>query len=404
MTPTTRVALVTLAGMLSSSVMGCQTTTAAADEATPARARSSASSSMSPGGRRAAESTLKTQNSGAEYLVLAPDALRSGASALANHRGGQVVALQDIYDAFNDGIANPNAIRDFLRYAYRNWQPQPRHVALVGKGTIDPKNYQRLGTNLFPVLMAATPDGLFAADNRYADFNNNGVPKLAIGRIPALKADDVTQYVAKLQTYESSHPSATALLVADNPDSAGNFTADSYAVAQSLGAKGVTATPIHYQGGTADPTRQQIIDGINAGTGVVNYVGHGGITQLAGEGLLRSDIVNQLNNSSQLPLFLALTCYVGNGSIPGFDSLTETLLWRQGGGIVAALAPTGMSDNAQAHLLNLSIVDTLFGGGARPTLGEATNAALTKLARKGGERYMLDIYQVFGDPALHVHP
>lgn len=58
MTPTTRVALVTLAGMLSSSVMGCQTTTAAADEATPARARSSASSSMSPGGRRAAESTL----------------------------------------------------------------------------------------------------------------------------------------------------------------------------------------------------------------------------------------------------------------------------------------------------------------------------------------------------------
>lgn len=356
----------------------------------------------------AAASTLKTQNSGADYLVLAPGSLRAGASALANHRGGKVVELQDIYDAFNHGIANPNAIRDFLRYAYRNWQPRPRHVALVGKGTIDPKDYQRLGTNLFPVLMAATPDGLFAADNRYADFNNNGVPELAIGRIPALTVDDMTQYVAKLQTYESGGPTATALLVADNPDDAGNFTTDSDAIRQSLLAKGVAAKPIYHQAGTAaNSTRQGIIDSINAGVGVINYVGHAGITQLANEGLLSNsgdnENVSKLTNS-QLPLFLALTCYVGNGSIPGFDSLTEALLWRLGGGIVAALAPTGMSDNAQAHLLNLSIVDTLFSGGANPTLGEATNAALTNLARKGGQRYMLDIYQVFGDPALYIHP
>jgi hypothetical protein len=358
----------------------------------------------------AAASTLKTQNSGADYLVLAPGSLRDGASVLANHRSGKVVELQEIYDEFNNGIANPNAIRDFLRYAYRNWQPQPRYVALVGKGTIDPKDYQRLGTNLFPVLMAATPDGLFAADNRYADFNNNGVPEIAIGRIPALTADDVIQYVDKLQTYESGGPTATALLVADNPDNAGNFTTDSDAVKQSLLAKGFAATPaVYYQGETPanPPARQQIINGINEGVGVINYVGHAGITQLAGEELLSNsgdnENVSKLTNS-QLPLFLALTCYVGNGSISGFDSLTETLLWRQGGGIVAALAPTGMSDNAQAHILNLSIVDALFGSGASPTLGEATNTALTNLARKGGQRYMLDIYQVFGDPSLQIHP
>lgn len=353
----------------------------------------------------AAESTLKTPNSGADYLVLAPRSLRAGADALAAYRGGKVVELQDIYDAFNNGIVNPNAIRDFLRYAYRNWQPQPRHVALVGKGTIDPKDYQRLGTNFFPVLMAATPDGLFAADNRYADFNNNGVPELGIGRIPALTANDVTQYVAKLQTYESGG-STTALLVADNSDDAGNFAADSDAVKESLLAKGVAAKPpmpIYYQAGTAaNLTRQEIINGINAGVGMINYVGHAGVTQLASEGLLRNEDVSQLTNGSQLPLFLGLTCYMGNGSIPGFDSLTETLLWRQGGGIVAALAPTGMSDNGQAHILNLGIVDALFGSGASPTLGEATNAALSGLARKGGQRYMLDIYQVFGDPALQI--
>ena len=353
----------------------------------------------------AAAPTLKAQNSGADYLVLAPNSLRAGANALAAQRSGKVIELQDIYDAFNDGIANPNAIRDFLRYAYRNWQPRPRYVALVGKGTIDPKDYMGLGTDLFPVLMATTPDGLFAADNRYADFNNDGVPELAIGRIPALTADEVTHYVAKLQAYESGGSVTTALLVADNPDNAGNFTTNSDAIKQSLRAKGVAAKPIYYQAGTAaNLTRQGIIDGINAGVGMINYVGHAGITQLASEGLLRNEDVSQLTNGSRLPLFLGLTCYVGNGSISGFDSLTETLLWRQGGGIVAAMAPTGMSDNAQAHILNLSIVDALFGSGASPTLGEATNAALTNLARRGGQRYMLDIYQVFGDPALQIHP
>ncbi|MDG4554907.1 MAG: C25 family cysteine peptidase, partial [Candidatus Competibacter sp.] len=349
--------------------------------------------------------TLKTQNSGTNYLVLAPSSLRTGADTLATHRGGKVVELQDIYDTFNNGIVNPNAIRDFLSYAYRSWQPKPRYVVLVGKGTIDPKDYQHLGTNLFPVLMTVTPDGLFATDSRYADLDNNGVPELAIGRIPALTADDVTQYVAKLQTYESGRSSATALLVADNPDSAGDFAANSDAVARSLRAKKVATKLIYYQSGTpADTTRQRIIDDVNAGVGIINYVGHAAVTQLAHEGLLRISDVSQLTNSSQLPLFLGLTCYMGNGSFPGFDSLAETLLWQQDGGIVAALAPVGMSDNDQAHILNLSIVDALFSGGANSTLGDATNAALTNLARKGGQRYMLDIYQVFGDPALHIHP
>ncbi len=183
-------------------------------------------------------STLKTKSNGVDYLVLAPASLRSGADALADYRKGtgystQVVELQDIYDEFNDGIANPNAIRDFLRYAYRQWQPQPRYVALVGKGTFDPKNYLGWDTNRFPMLMTETPSGLFVSDNRYVDFNDDGKSKLAIGRISALTDVDVQNYVTKLQAYESGGGSqTTALLVADNPDAAGNFTAESEAVAK----------------------------------------------------------------------------------------------------------------------------------------------------------------------------
>jgi hypothetical protein len=352
----------------------------------------------------ATATTLKTRNSGAEYLVLAPRSLRAGADALAAYRGGKVVELQDIYDAFNDGIANPNAIREFLRYAYRQWQPRPRYVALVGKGTFDPKDYQRYNTNRFPVLMATTPHGLFASDNRYADISgNDGVPELAVGRIPALSNGDVQNYLAKLQAYEGGGSPATALLVADDGDT---FTADSQEVERAFQTNQVITMPSIYfpTGGSADETRQRIISALNSGVGLLNYVGHGATNQLADEGLLRNEDVSQLSNGTKLPVFLAFTCAVGDGSYPGWDSLAETLLWRQDGGAIAALAAAGMSDNSQAHLLNLNVVNALSGPGARQTLGDAATAALTNFARQGGQRYMRDIYPVLGDPALPVRP
>ena len=360
-----------------------------------------------------APSTLKTKSNGVDYLVLAPASLQAGADALARYREGtgystQVVELQDIYDEFNDGIANPNAIRDFLRYAYHKWQPQPRYVALVGKGTFDPKDYLRWDTNRFPMLMAQTPSGLFVSDNRYVDFNDNGKSQLAVGRISALTNADVLNYVAKLQAYEGGSGSQrpkTALLVADNPDAAGNFTTESEAVAQKLITAGLDPSYVHLSKDLQiQDARPKIINALITGVDVFNYIGHGSTTQLADEGLLLKGDVGKIGNQNQLPVFLAFTCGVGYGSHPGWDSLTETLLWQQDGGIIAAFAPTGLSDDSQAHVLNLSLVKALFGSGANPILGDAANAARARLAKQDGQRYMLDIYQVFGDPALRVHP
>jgi hypothetical protein len=99
---------------------------------------------------------------------------------------------------------------------------------------------------------------------------------------------------------------------------------------------------------------------------------------------------------------MAFSCAVGDGSYPGYDSIVESLLWRQSGGAVAAFAPTALSDNGQAHKLNLSIVDALGGAASRPTLGEAAAAAIADFARKGGQRYMREVYSVHGDPGLRI--
>ncbi|MFQ5875932.1 MAG: C25 family cysteine peptidase, partial [Dehalococcoidia bacterium] len=55
-------------------------------------------------------------------------------------QGLRVIAVDtdEIYDAFNYGISDPQAIKDFLSYAYGNWQPPaPRYVLLVGDTSFD---------------------------------------------------------------------------------------------------------------------------------------------------------------------------------------------------------------------------------------------------------------------------
>ena len=73
---------------------------------------------------------------GADYLVIAPAALRLGAEALAAYRSANfdtlVVELEDIYDEFNFGLASPLAIRALLSYADQQWQRSPEYVLLAG--------------------------------------------------------------------------------------------------------------------------------------------------------------------------------------------------------------------------------------------------------------------------------
>jgi hypothetical protein len=142
-------------------------------------------------------SKLTQRKNQADYLVIAPSELKQDAVELGGYRQSRgldamVVDLQDIYDEFNYGLSSPEAIRDFLSYAYHNWKKAPRYVVLVGEGTYDYKDNLGYGDNLLPVLMVATPHGLFASDNRFVDVvGNDGVPEMAIGRLPVATSSEL---------------------------------------------------------------------------------------------------------------------------------------------------------------------------------------------------------------------
>ena len=56
------------------------------------------------------------------------------------------------------GESSPEAIRDFLSYAYHEWKPpSPRYVLLLGDANYDFKDYSQLGVaNPVPPLMVRT--------------------------------------------------------------------------------------------------------------------------------------------------------------------------------------------------------------------------------------------------------
>lgn len=353
-------------------------------------------------------SSLRKKNNSADYVIIAAAGLKEAAVKLADLRrtGGlqaMVVELEDIYDEFNYGITDPRAIKDFLSYAYGKWGGTPKYAVLAGEGSYDYKNILGFGDCLVPPLMASTPDGLFAADNRFGDIRrNDGVPEIAIGRLPVLTAAELQVLVDKMADYESaSGPwTAKAMLIADNPDNGGNFPVDSDYLAGFLALYALDKIYLP-NFSTVDQARQRIIDGFNQGALLVNYIGHAGLNRFAQEGLLLTTDIPALQNQDRLPLVTAFTCVAGRFEVPGYDCLAEQLLLKSGGGAVAVLSPTGASLNDPAVKLAAGLFQALFQGQEK-VIGLAFVGALQNYAASGSAPFILDIYNLLGDPALEI--
>ena len=68
------------------------------------------------------------------------------------------------------------------------------------------------------------------------------------------------------------------------------------------------------------------------------------------------------------------------------------------GGAIASLAPTGLSLNAEAHILGHAFIDLLFG--RDNTVGDALAGAKQQVRGRIND-FMAPIYSVTGDPAVY---
>jgi hypothetical protein len=236
-----------------------------------------------------------------------------------------------------------------------------------------------------------------ASDDWFVDFKNNGLPAIPVGRIPVRTAEEADLVVSKIIAYENAEAgkwAQQAAMIVDKMEEGDTFNFEAAsAEVETLLPGNLTAQQISRGQTDDETTRTLIINGINEGKLLVNYIGHGSVEIWRG-GIFSSDDVPTLTNGARLPLFITMTCLNGFFHDPfPTESLAETLLKAEGGGAIAVWASSGLTEPEGQSLMNKELILLLFDGTSR-TLGEATAKAKEATTDQDVRRTWI----LFGDP------
>jgi hypothetical protein len=310
-----------------------------------------------------------------------------------------LIDVEDLYDEFSFGNKTPQAMRDFLSRAFSTWQKAPKFVLLVGNGSADPRNYLGYGDfDLVPTRLIQTKYNETASDDWFVDFNGDGLPEMAIGRIPVLTSTEAAAVVSKIVGYEQSGASGwtkEVLLVADMGDTF-DFEAAS-AEAAILLPDSITVKKIYRSNFANDELASEaLLDSIDQGALLVNYLGHGSETSWRGD-LITTDDVSTLTNGLSLPFFINMTCWNGWFADPYTETLGESLLKASKGGAVAVWASSGLTEPLGQSVIDQQLIQLLFGE-QQLTLGEAVAKAKAAVSDMDIRRTWI----LLGDPATRL--
>jgi len=257
---------------------------------------------------------------------------------------------------------------------------------------------------------------------------------MLIGRLPVNNAQEILDYLAKVQAYESDHGEAWQkrfVFVADADDPAGNFPqltekiiAD-YSIADyrkiylkksessydSYDTETTTNNPCgSASGGNQCPNATAALIGLlnDITAGHLVYSGHGYIDGWSKAVIFSNLEIQYLNNASALPFVFTLDCLDGywfypqlNTSNPRGQSVIELLVRTQEKGAVAAFAPTGLGVATAHDTLQRGFYTYIFGSNSPWRLGAASLKAKLKVYQDTPLHVdLVHTYTIFGDPAL----
>ena len=232
-----------------------------------------------------------------------------------------------------------------MAWARTHWKKAPQYALLVGDGSFDPRNFLGLGdVDFVPTKLIDTAYLETASDDWFVDFNDDGLPEMAIGRLPVRTVEELDVLVSKIVGYRQAAPMQEAVLVADINDTF-NYETVSEELRGLLPSSIVVRKIFRGDFGTDGEARNALIGSINQGPLLVNYFGHGSVEVWNG-GILNSGDAVALTNGWRLPFFINMTCFNGMFHDVYTESLSEALLKAEGGGAVAVWASSG-SDGAR---------------------------------------------------------
>jgi len=366
-------------------------------------------------------SGLRDAANGADYIFITHADFMTETQRLADYRAAQglrvkVVDVATLYDEFNDGIFHPVAIHNFLDYAYHHWQPPPPiYVLLVGDGHWNFKNHNpaKYGSPdpvfIPPYLAWVDPwQGEVGADHLFACVHGDDIlPDMLIGRLAVNSSAQAKAMVDKIIAYEAASPSCAdpwqrrALFVADNADGTGDYPAVSDDVIASYLPPNYEIQRV-YLGVThaqPDEATQAIVENLNRGALLANYMGHGSVDWWTHERIWVPEDIASLDNGDRLPLVLTFDCLDGYFIYPGRSCIAEEMTRAEGKGSIVSWSPAGLGEISVQRVLAGAFYTALFEQGLRQ-IGATVAAAKATLFAALGENELIYTQTLFGDPAL----
>ena len=246
-------------------------------------------------------------------------------------------------------------------------------------------------SDFVPTWMVETALLETASDDWFVDFDSDGVPDLAIGRLPVRTVQEADAAIAKILAYEAEPAGAwqqQALMVADENDAQIDFEGITSTLKALLPDEWTVQEILRGQSGAA--TNAELLAKLNEGQQLVNYMGHGS-TEILGD-LLSSGDIASLSNGSRLPFFVSLTCLNGFFHDIYTESLAESLIRSEQGGAIAVWASSALNSSPGQLQMAQELYRLVFQDGV--SLGEAAAQAKAAVSDLDVRRSWI----FFGDP------
>lgn len=346
-----------------------------------------------------------------DAVVVCPDAFQSALAPWLEYRRGQGHSPVVISNQLS-----PEEIREQIRNHAKSGRL--KYVMLVGDADMRSFTEPELRARSVPTHYAKAKVNVrwgsephIAADNWYADLDDDQLPELAIGRLTADTPAELARMVEKIQAYERSTDLGLWRRQVNLVAGVGGFGATIDGLLESAARMFITKnipeafpTCVAFASPASpfcpDPRRFRatVLDQFNEGSWFWVYVGHGlpfRLGQINAPGgpypILTNADVAGMNCRRGAPIALFLACYAG-----AFDAYEECLaerMLREPHGPVAVLAGSRMTMPYAMTIFGVELMREFFNK-QTPTLGLAIQNAKRQTAAGPGpwavDRLMLD--------------
>lgn len=340
----------------------------------------------------------------------------------------KIIDINEIEDQFAYGVKkHPLSIKNFLKFCRVNFSEIPKYAFIIGKG-VTYNEYRNNESNPLADQLNLVPTwGNPASDNILGSDDLSAKMETPVGRLSAVTAQEVGDYLQKVKQYELNQKDTTAtidkklwmknvLQIAGANDATLGTQLDGFmqgyktiitdtAFGANVTNFSKTANPSGYT--DAILNFKNLFEG---GTSLITYFGHSSATSLD----FNLDNPENYNNQNKYPFFIANGCSAGNhfsfetNRFSNKSTISEKFVLANQRGAIGYLASTHFGvvnylDRYTQEFYN-AISKSQYGKGLGDIIKEGINQSLNfygvndYYSRVHAETYALD-----GDPAVKLN-